>query len=72
MVIKMKCPICENEEFYFIPNPPSSGNKNVYTVVFAELEDGLGIHSECTFSIAGFKRYFRELSEDDLGPEEIK
>ena len=33
MVIKMKCPICGNEEFFYIPNPPSSGNKNVYTVV---------------------------------------
>ena len=33
MVVKMRCPICGNEEFYDIPNPPSSGNKNVYTVI---------------------------------------
>ena len=33
MVIKMKCPICGNEEFFAIPTPSMSGNKNVYTVI---------------------------------------
>lgn len=33
MIVKMKCPICGNEEFYCIPNPVSSSNKNVYTVI---------------------------------------
>lgn len=32
MVIKMKCPICGNEEFYYVPNP-TSGNQNSYTLI---------------------------------------
>lgn len=29
----MKCPLCGNEEFYVVPTPVSSGNKNVYTMI---------------------------------------
>ena len=32
MVIKMKCPLCGNEEFYQVPTP-MNGNQNVYTMI---------------------------------------
>ena len=45
MIIKMKCPICGNEEFYNVPNPPS-GNKNAYTLILTS-----------AFSVATANRY---------------
>ena len=33
MTVKMKCPLCGNEEFYDVPNPVSTGNRNVYTII---------------------------------------
>ena len=45
MIIKMKCPICGNEEFYNVPNPPS-GNKNAYTLILTG-----------AFSVATANRY---------------
>lgn len=68
-----KNPVIQNDAHCEILQRILNNRFKVYgAVIFAELEDGLRIHSECTFSIVGFKRYFRELSEDDLGPEEIK
>jgi len=33
MIVKMKCPICGNDEFYDVPIPSSYGNQNVYTII---------------------------------------
>lgn len=41
-------------------------------VIFAELEDGWGICSAYTYTIQGFKNHYRELSDDELNPAEIK
>lgn len=35
MVVKMRCPICGNEEFFYVPNPMMTGNRNVYTIIQA-------------------------------------
>ena len=32
MVVKMRCPICGNEEFFYIANP-ATGNRHYYTVI---------------------------------------
>lgn len=41
-------------------------------VIFAELEDGWGIHSAYTYTIQSFKSHYRELPEDEINPAEIK
>ena len=65
-------PVVQNDAHCEILERILNNRFKVYgVVVFAELEDGFGIHSECTFSLVGFKRYFREISEDDLDLEEI-
>jgi ribosomal protein S27AE len=33
MTVKIKCPLCGNDEFYQVPIPSSYGNKIVYTVL---------------------------------------
>ena len=41
-------------------------------VIFAELEDGWGISSNCAYTIQSFKNHYREEPESELNPEEIK
>ena len=33
MIVKMKCPICGNEEFYFVPSPSMGSNQSAYTII---------------------------------------
>ncbi len=41
-------------------------------VIFADLEDGHGICSAYAYTIQGFRNYYRELSDDEINPAEIK
>ena len=41
-------------------------------VIFADLEDGLGIESDYAFTVGSFKNYYRELKESELNPSQIK
>ena len=41
-------------------------------VIFADLEDGLGIDSEYAFSISDFKKYYRGLNDDEIYLPDLK
>ena len=41
-------------------------------IIFANLEDGLGINSEYAFSIRGFKEYYRDLNDDEIYLPDLK
>ena len=41
-------------------------------VIFADLEDGCGICSAYTYTIQGFRNYYRELPDGEINPDEIK
>ena len=70
---KHKNPVIQNDGHCAVLERLLNNRFKVYgAVIFAEIEDGLGIHSESAFSVYGFKRYFRELSEDDLFESELK
>ena len=41
-------------------------------VIFVDLEDGLGIRSDYTYTINEFKRWYRSLKELDINDDELK
>lgn len=70
---KHRNPVKQNEGHCAVLERILNGRFEVYgAVIFAELEDGYGIDSNSAFTIREFKNYFRELSEDEIKPEELK
>ena len=59
MIVKMKCPICGNEEFYVIPTPSVSGNRNVYTTIMTGFASGVNANryacSKCGYLVEKFE-----------------
>ena len=59
MIVKMKCPICGNEEFYVIPTPSMSSNKNVYTTILTGFASGVNANryvcSKCGYLVEKFE-----------------